>query len=794
MSALLALAPLLLARQQSTPSSTTSSVAFGNIPALERAAGLSFDDLYPRKSYLGRGASSTEWSKGGRYLAYVWAPYDTHGGSDLYVYDAVAKRSTRLTSPEAMSRFDRDVTKAVERYKKDAEEEDKMLQADDVAYREWRQKKREENEKRKEPLPDYSTISEVEWSPKRDELLFVWKGDVYRTDVGGSRIVRLTRTQESERSVRWLPNGDGYTFERGSGVYRVRFDTSSVEQLNPKLPPGVNYTGYRLSPDGTKLMVTASKPGGAERQVDWIQYRDRFAQAQKTTRGVADDEYKGESYVYLYDLSQDSLDSVSGDGKPWEVWKWPGGKEWQEVSVNQNPWSPDSKRFAFGTWKRNADSQEIVVADVESKKLTTVYMGKPKGEMTAPGEARPFFTKDGKRLIALLDANGFRQPWLLDAEKPEAHVITDGKYEATPVKLMDDGKTLIVSAQKEDTARMDLYRVNITDGNMTRVTTREGSYGSPAVTDDGSRMAASFVSWTSPSELYVLDSGAEDKVTDSHRLEGFNKVNTVQPKLFTYQNRAGQTIHGYMFLPKGWKKTDKRPLMIYVYGGPSVGRSVQEGSFQSSAYLFNMYLARVMGYVAVTIDPRGGSGYGNDFARANFGQPGKSQVEDLTDGARYLIANYGVDPKKVAVNGWSFGGFQTQMCLYTAPDVFTLGIAGAGPTEWQNYNTWYSTGAIDASPNSKPEDLDKYSLTYLAKNLRSPLLLLHGMEDTNVLFQDTVKVYRKLQQYGKGPLVELALDPTGVHGLGGDIDTHDRHAIYLAFLNKWWGPYVPSRR
>jgi hypothetical protein len=127
--------------------------------------------------------------------------------------------------------------------------------------------------------------------------------------------------------------------------------------------------------------------------------------------------------------------------------------------------------------------------------------------------------------------------------------------------------------------------------------------------------------------------------------------------------------------------------------------------------------------------------------------------------------------------------------MYTAPDVFTLGIAGAGPTQWQNYNNWYSNGVIGFSPNSKPDDLDKYSLTYLAKNLRSPLLLLHGMVDDNVLFQDTVNVYRKLLQYGRGPLVELALDPTGNHGMGGDMDTRDRHAIYLSFINRWWGPY-----
>jgi dipeptidyl aminopeptidase/acylaminoacyl peptidase len=786
-------AALFAALTLQTPQGTPTEPPLNTDPvisAAEKAAGLHLDDLYPRKSFFGRAATGSEWSKDNRYVAFTWAPYDTKGGSDLYAYDAQERKLIRLTGPDVMGRFDRDVAKAVERYRKETEEEQRMLSANDLEYREWQLKRKEENEKRKEPLPAYPGVSEVEWAPKTDELLFTWKGDVFRMNVPEGKPVRLTRTKENENTVRWLPDASGYTFQRGGGVFRVRFDTGSVEQLNPDLPAGVSYTGYRLSPDGMKLMVTGSKDGPQSRQVDYIVYRDRFAQARKAEREVADDPFSGESYVFLYDLSGDSLDELKGDGKPWEVWKWPGGKEWQEISVSSDPWSPDSKQLVFGTWKRTAREQEIIVADVETKKLKTVYRGKPDGDMNTPGMANPFFTKDGSRIIALLDTSGYRHAWLINPMTEGAEPLTKGDFEVYPIKQPADGKTLFVTAHTEDTARTDIYRVDIATGEMKRVTTRPGNYGRPAISEDGSRLAASFVNWDSPSELYVLDGGREDRVTDSNRADALSRVNTLKPKLFTYQNRAGQTVHGFMFLPPGWKKTDKRPLMIYVYGGPlGTDKSVQEGSFNSTAYMFNMYLARVFGYVTVTIDPRGQSGYGNIFGKANYEQPGKAQVEDLTDGVKYLVSNYGLDPKKVAITGWSFGGFQTQMCMYSAPDVFSLGIAGAGPTEWQNYNNWYSTGTIGPVPNSKPEDLDKYSLTYLAKNLRSPMMLLHGMEDTNVLFQDTVKVYRKLLQYGRGPLVELALDPTGGHGMGGDMDTRDRHAIYLGFINKWWGPY-----
>ena len=119
--------------------------------------------------------------------------------------------------------------------------------------------------------------------------------------------------------------------------------------------------------------------------------------------------------------------------------------------------------------------------------------------------------------------------------------------------------------------------------------------------------------------------------------------------------------------------------------------------------------------------------------------------------------------------------------MYTEPEVFKVGIAGAGPTEWENYNSWYSTGTIGASREGKT-DLEKFSLLPLAKNLQGKLLLVHGMEDSNVLYQDTVRVYGELLKAGKETLVELFLDPSGGHGLGGHVKSLGRYRKYEEFL------------
>jgi len=285
----------------------------------------------------------------------------------------------------------------------------------------------------------------------------------------------------------------------------------------------------------------------------------------------------------------------------------------------------------------------------------------------------------------------------------------------------------------------------------------------------------------------VLLRGGEGKsLTDSHPARA-KALTSMTPEFFSFENRHGHEIHGHVYKPEGWKADDKRPLLLYVYGGPlGTRKQVVDGSFHSASFFFGQYMAREHGWVTCTIDPRGMSGYGGMFEKANFEQVGKPQVEDLTDGVRHMIEHYGVDPEKVAMHGWSFGGFQTQMCMYTAPDVFKVGIAGAGPTEWENYNSWYSTGTIGKSREGKT-DLAKYSLLPLAKKLEGHLLLVHGMEDSNVLYQDTVRVYRELLKADKETLVELFLDPTGGHGLGGDVTTLRRYRKYEEFLVRHLG-------
>jgi len=747
---------------------------------------INYDDLFPRVSWYGKASRGETWSADERYLAYLWNGYDDPG-SDLWIYDADKGRSFRVTSMDVMKQFDKSVNSAIAENSKQLDFRHKIMGQTDEEYRKTLQERREEQEK-KPPKAGYAGIGEVTWAHNSDELMFTYKGDIFRWKVGDKAPSRLTKTSSIEAGVTYNKADDGFFFMRDGSVIRMKFNSAETVQITPKLPNRAALQGFYLSPDESRMVIEGGVNKGDVRQVDYLSYRGRFAQAMKAGRSVADDPFNDETYLYVADM-KDVVDADQDeDYKPKEIYAYKGGEDYGLVSIHgEHAWSYDSKKFAYATYARAPHDFQYFVYDADKGATKAIYKTKSEGEENTPRYAQPFWTPEGT-IITMMEITGFRHIWQIDPVKETVTQVSKGDFETYPVQLTKDGKSVWAYSSKEDPARVQLYKVALADGSYERVSKGVGDYSAPTVSKNGKHIAINFANWQNRKELFVMDGdGREKKLTDSHR-PGFEKANRVQPQLFTYKNRNGQTIHGYMFLPEGWKKTDKRPLMVYVYGGPlGTGYSVQDGDFNSTAYMFNQYLTVEMGYVTCCIDPRGQTGYGSAFGKANFDQPGKPQVEDLSDGVKYLIDNYGVDKEKVAVNGWSFGGFQTQMCMYTAPDVFTLGIAGAGPTEWQNYNNWYSGNTITRSKMGDPSAADKYSLTKICKNLKNPLMLLHGMEDTNVLFQDTVHVYQQLLRNGKGHLVELALDPTGGHGMGGDMNTHDRHMIYLSFLKKHWG-------
>ncbi len=824
---------------------------------------ITLEKLFPEKGLFGPSARSTTFSHDGKHAAWLYRPYaERRHGSDLWVLDTTSGEAKRITSVSVMAEFQKKTRKVrddrIEKVRK-ADQKKKTDEDKKGDGAKGDSKKKSGDDKKKEDkgendgdrvddkdadaekAPRYSGISSYVWSPVGDELLFLSGGDIYRCTFGGTKdkgkdaetgpaIERLTKTKDSERSIDYLPDGSGYTFLRDGALYRVRFGSHVVEQIEPSFGSGERLIGYEISPSSERVVLTTMKGeaglGGASRKVKIARYRDRFMDVREVPRLMADDTLPPqETRHYVYDLG----DTLHENGKLREIFK--RDRKGPRDIVTYPQWSPNSKRVAFSVFDQETENVTIFEArfeddptddadkkdesdadakkekgddkkedgakkdgadkkkdaedgDDESEKAREIYRFLHFGGPNTPRMIRPYYLDDSQRLAFICEMSGFRQVHVLDPLYQNCEQLTRGRFEIYPIDISKDRKSLFVTATKESPSRLDIYKVSFEDGSMERLTRQDGTYSSVAVSPDGTQVLANYVTYGKLNELTSFEAG-KDKLTtltDSHP-EKARELTKATPEMFTYKNRHGHDIHGHWFAPDGFDpKKDKRPLLVYVYGGPlGTRKSVTDGSYRGDSYFFAWYLAKKHGFVTCTIDPRGQSGYGGLFEKANFEQAGKPQVEDLVDGVKWFLGRGGIDPKRVAIHGWSFGGFQTQMCLYTEPEIFAAGIAGAGPTEWENYNAWYTTGTIGESRKGKT-DLEKYSLLPLAKNLEGKLLLVHGMEDSNVLYQDTVRVYRELLKAGKETQVELFLDPTGGHGLGGDVKSLNRFRKYEEFL------------
>ncbi len=701
--------------------------------------------------------------------------------------------------------------------------------------------------------PRYGGVSSLVWSPNAARLIFVSGGDLYEFDVETDAITRLTRTRDSERAVQYLPDGSGYTYLRGSALICVSFGSHLIQQFDPQLERGETMSGYELSPDGRRVVFLATRGQSfwtQGRQVNIVSYRQRFAQVRQVSRHMPDDPWPDFFYtIYLYELDdhfteEGQLEKIythkqSGPRDAMHVPSWAPDstkvafavfeqtsghvqileagftEKEEEEDDDEEDGEGDSEDDAADDADDDddddaengdedddddddddaengegddADDDEV---EFEIADAHVVYQLFHNGGPTTPSMIHPEYLPDSRRMVFITEMSGFRQLHVLDPVYEALDQLTRGRFEVYPIDISKDHQRMFAFATKGDPAQQHVFSIDLESGEMTQLSKREGFYSGAAVSNDGEHALALHVDFGSLRELVAIDADKDEPtvLTDSHTDET-RTLTEPKPEYFSFTNRHGHEIHGHMFKPDDWSADDQRPLLIYVYGGPlGTRKMVTRGSFSGANYFFAYYMTKKHGYITCTVDPRGASGYGGLFEKSNYEQVGRPQTEDLVDTAEWFIENQGVDKDRVGMHGWSFGGFQTQMCLYTEPDVFACGIAGAGPTEWYNYNTWYTTGTIgdkDKIDDAK-QDEERYSLLPLAKNLKAKLLLVHGMEDSNVLYQDTVRVYRELLKAGKETLVELFLDPTGGHGLGGDVKNINRYRKYEEFLLRCLG-------
>jgi len=388
---------------------------------------------------------------------------------------------------------------------------------------------------------------------------------------------------------------------------------------------------------------------------------------------------------------------------------------------------------------------------------------------------------DNKRFLFLSESSGYMQLYSVDmsAGKPAAKALTSGKWEVTDARLSNDRKTVFLTTNEVHPGERHFYTMSVDGGALTKITSMTGS-NEATISPDEKALAIVFSYSNKPPELYTmaLAPGAKAVQVTTTPADEWSAFKWIDPKVITYKTRDGQDVYARLFTPEmmGAKRDPKKPAVIFVHGAGYLQNAHKYWSTYYREYMFHNILAS-RGYVVLDPDYRASSGYGRDWRTAIYRHMGGKDLEDVVDGAKFLVQTEKVDAKRIGVYGGSYGGFITLMAMFTTPDVFAAGAALRPVTDWSHYNHGY-TSAILNVPQNDPEAYRKSSPIFFAEGLKGRLLILHGMVDTNVFFQDSVRLVQRLIELRKENW-DIAPYPVENHGFTEETSWADEYKRIL---------------
>jgi dipeptidyl aminopeptidase/acylaminoacyl peptidase len=401
------------------------------------------------------------------------------------------------------------------------------------------------------------------------------------------------------------------------------------------------------------------------------------------------------------------------------------------------------------------------------------------------GGAAVEFLPDNKRIWFLSERDGWMHLYTLDVsvETAKPAQLTSGKWEVASAEVARDGRKFYLTTSEVHPGERHLYTLPIEGGARTKITSMAGS-NQAEVSPDESTLGLVFSYSNKPPEVYVMPNavGAPATQVTTTPTEAWRSFKWVDPKVITFKARDGVDVYARLFTPEmlGARRDATRPGVVFVHGAGYLQNAHKYWSIYFREYMFNNLLA-AHGYVVLDVDYRASSGYGRDWRTAIYRFMGGKDLEDIVDGAKYLTTAEKVDPKRIGVYGGSYGGFITLMGMFTTPDVFAAGAALRPVTDWAHYNHGYTSNILN-NPQKDAEAYRKSSPIYFAEGLKGALLICHGMVDTNVHFQDSVRLVQRLIELRKENW-ELAAYPVENHGFTEETSWADEYKRILKLFD-----------
>jgi dipeptidyl aminopeptidase/acylaminoacyl peptidase len=369
---------------------------------------------------------------------------------------------------------------------------------------------------------------------------------------------------------------------------------------------------------------------------------------------------------------------------------------------------------------------------------------------------------DGRTVYFTSERSGYNHLYVVAADGTNERALTSGEFEVESVEIAPTRDRFLMHTNEGSPHEVHLYQMAFDGSGRTRVTTMPGRQDA-TIAPDGSRVAFVHSFANQPPELYLAASrpGADARRITTSPTEQWRSFNWIAPEIIAVPARDGVPVPARIYRPQNLGAAPNGAAVIFVHGAGYLQNVHNWWSTYYREYMFHHLLAS-RGYIVLDLDYRGSAGYGRDWRTAIYRHMGGKDLTDQIDASRFLQQEFGIDPERVGIYGGSYGGFITLMALFTAPESFGAGAALRAVTDWAHYNHGY-TGRILNLPQEDTLAYRQSSPIYFAEGLEDPLLIAHGMVDTNVHFSDVVRLAQRLIELGKRGW-EMAVYPVEDHG------------------------------
>jgi dipeptidyl aminopeptidase/acylaminoacyl peptidase len=659
-----------------------------------------------------------------------------------------------------------------------------------------------------------------------------FNGDLYINDLTTGTTRRLTQTVEAESNPQFSTNDREIFFVRSNNIYSIDVTTGFLRQvtdirqgpaptdsaraqgqrgrleqqqrdlfesvrdriradsiaraerllrdslgLKPVyLQSGEQVSDFSISPTGGSLLITTRTPAAATRTTDIAQYvtRSGYTEELRGRTKVGDAEQKGR--IALVALPSAAV-----------TWLKPFTADTTTGYFELLGWNDAGTKALLYAYSGDNKTRFLYTVDPQAK-LTTLESARDTAWIGGPcSECGGWYGSGTGRIWYVSEADGFSHLYTIATDGTGRQQLTRGKWEVRDVALSPDDRWFYLQTSEVSPFEQHLYRMPTAGGAMERITTKSGRHAT-IVSPDGQLVADAYSYVNHPPDLFLLRDrpGAEmSQLTVSPSAEWLS-FPWIVPEIVMIPASDGVRVPAHIYKPSDMHAQPNGAAVIFVHGA---GYLHNVGNFWSEyprEYMFNQFLAS-KGYTVLDLDYRGSDGYGRDWRTAIYRHMGGRDLQDQVDASKYLVQTTGVDPKRIGIYGGSYGGFITLMALFTESPHFGAGAALRSVTDWAHYNQGYTSNILNL-PQNDTLAYRQSSPIYFAEGLQDPLLMAHGMSDTNVHFQDIVRLTQRLIELGKTRW-ELAVYPVEDHSFVRPSSWADEYRRIFELFER----YLPAR-